>query len=227
MGRIPHNLIKDWLPDLMKDIVDHAYKYPQLMFMGIGDVDDQAPIQASQFELETELVLKALREIWLEGNGQGNKEEGYSYAWLMASRFIQTDQSQKRGQKGILITIGDERLNPTIPLYSLSKTIGNDFVEGVSSKWLYDEVSKNWHVIHIHCTDGSYSTEFVKPSWSILGENFYAMHSEDIVKFIVQKVKQLQNFSEVSDVPENGANDIQDVPQTPSHPGDKKDESYL
>ena len=196
MGRIPHNLIKDWLPLLMNDIITNVHPNPQLMFVGIGDAHfDQSPIQASQFELETELVIKSLREIYLEGGGGGNKEESYSYPWLLASRFVSTDYSEKHNKRGILITIGDEKLNEILPVESLKAHLGSDFSGSISSKDLYNEVSKNWKVIHIHCTDGSYKESFVKESWvSVMNEDFYAMDSKEIVAFISKKIKEVVNY---------------------------------
>jgi hypothetical protein len=37
MGRIPHDLVKVGLPNMMGGIIEHGIPDPQILFLGIGD----------------------------------------------------------------------------------------------------------------------------------------------------------------------------------------------
>ena len=194
MGRIPHSLVKEGLPKLMDNIIDMAHKHPQMMFLAIGDsYYDSAPIQISQFESSTEEIDNSLTNIFLEGAGGGNQEESYSYAWLVGARHTITDRNEKHNKKGFLFTIGDEKLNKDIYAPSLVQHMGYEKgVVEISSKDLLEEVSKKYHVFHIHCDDGNYSLDYVKESWiDTLKENFLHSHSDEIVNIISKKIKQV------------------------------------
>ena len=92
---------------LYEDIADVEF-----MIMGIGDLAyDNSPIQISQFESDIR-IAEQLDKLWFENGGGGNDYESYTAAWYMGSRHTKID-CNKRGKKGIIITIGDERLNPS------------------------------------------------------------------------------------------------------------------
>ena len=87
----------------------------EFMVMGIGDVEcDLAPIQISQFESDIR-IAEQLDKIYFEFGGGGNSYESYTAAWYMGSRHTKLD-CWKRNKKGIIITMGDERLNPVLSL---------------------------------------------------------------------------------------------------------------
>ena len=110
MGHIPELIIKNVLPDIMESILNAGVKDPQICFMGIGDCCfmEEAPLQVGQFESSDELMEKWLTKVYLESKGGGNRHESYPLAWYFADHHIVTDAWEKRQQKGVLITIGDE-----------------------------------------------------------------------------------------------------------------------
>lgn len=82
--------------------------------MGIGDLSyDRFPIQASQFESDIR-IAEQLEKVYFEFGGGGNFYESYTAAWYFGARHTKLD-CWNRGKKGIIITIGDERLNPYLP----------------------------------------------------------------------------------------------------------------
>ena len=100
------NIIMTKLYDKVADI--------EFMIMGIGDLEcDRYPIQASQFESDIR-IAEQLDKLYFEFGGGGNSYESYTAAWYFASRHTKLD-CLKRGRKGIIITMGDEMLNPCLP----------------------------------------------------------------------------------------------------------------
>ena len=86
----------------------------EFMIMGIGDLAyDRAPIQISQFESDIR-IAEQLDKIYFEGGGGGNMFESYTAAWYMALHHTRLD-CWKRGQKGLIITMGDEPMNTYLP----------------------------------------------------------------------------------------------------------------
>lgn len=109
MGIVPDLLVKEGLPHLMNAIYKAGIQHPQVLFAGIGDhFCDSAPFQIGQYETSDELLDKWLTQTFLEGGGGGNGGESYALAWYFAGFRTAIDCHEKRKQKGILITIGDE-----------------------------------------------------------------------------------------------------------------------
>lgn len=134
-------------------IITNLYeKFKDIEFcvMGIGDLAyDSAPIQMSQFESDVR-IAEALDKIYMEYGGGGNGYESYSAAWYMGLKRTKLDCFDKQGRKGIIITMGDEPLNPYLPEFQLSNSIGG-FVESsdIDTKKLYNEAIEKFDIYHI------------------------------------------------------------------------------
>lgn len=129
----------------------------EFLIMGIGDLAcDTCPIQASQFESDIR-IAEQLDKIYFEFGGGGNNYESYTAAWYFGSRHTKLD-CLNRGRKGIIITMGDEQLNPYLPLrgrYSgLIEATGDNLQEDVETKDLYNEVSKKFNIYHLDVNHG-------------------------------------------------------------------------
>ncbi len=125
----------------------------EFMVMGIGDLAyDRAPIQISQFESDIR-IAEQLDKIYFEGGGGGNLFESYTAAWYMAARHTKLD-CWKRGRKGILITLGDEPLNPYLPGKRLADLTGDGVQGDVDTNDLYQEVTQKYDVYHIYVQHG-------------------------------------------------------------------------
>ena len=132
---------------LYKDVKDVEF-----MIMGIGDLAyDDCPIQVSQFESDIR-IAEQLDKIYFEFGGGGNGFESYTAAWYFGSRHTKLD-CLNRGRKGIIITMGDEQLNPYLPLRGrrsgLIKATGDNLQADVETKDLYDEASKKFNIYHL------------------------------------------------------------------------------
>ena len=191
MGHIPELIIKNVLPDIMESILNAGVKDPQVMFMGIGDCcfKEEAPLQVGQFESSDELMEKWLTKVYLEGHGGGNGHESYPLAWYFADRHIVTDAWEKRQQKGVLITIGDESCQRILLKEQLEKYIDDNPEGDITASDLLERVREKWNVFHIHCNGASYRAS--QTNWEkLLGSNLVASVTNDgsDIKDIIPKL---------------------------------------
>lgn len=124
----------------------------EFMIMGIGDLAyDSAPIQASQFESDVR-IAEHLDKVYMEHGGGGNGFESYTAAWYFGLYHTKLD-CWKRGKKGIIITMGDEPLNPYLPKYPLEKITGDNLEADVETKDLYELTKEKFDIYHIAIDD--------------------------------------------------------------------------
>lgn len=134
------NVIMTELYDKVRDV--------EFMIMGIGDLScDDAPIQASQFESDIR-IAEQLDKLYFEGGGGGNAYESYTAAWYFGLNQCKLD-CWKRGKKGIIITLGDEPLNPYLPRTALLRSTGNPVQGDIETSELYKEVIEKYDVYHL------------------------------------------------------------------------------
>lgn len=146
----------------LNNIITELYKSVkdiEFMVMGIGDFAyDKAPLQVSQFESDIR-IAEQLDKIFFEFGGGGNVYESYTAAWKFA--VTQTDlDCWKRGKKGIIITMGDEELNPHIPTKAYAKVTGTEECQSIETPELYKEVIKKFDVFHLdvnHFSEAAYN----------------------------------------------------------------------
>ena len=141
----------------------------QFMIMGIGDFAyDSCPLQVSQFESDIR-IAEQLDKVYFEFGGGGNTFESYTAAWCFALNHTRLD-AWKRGKKGLLITMGDERLNPYIPVRGSRATwegvVGDKLQGDIETKDLYEEVSKKYEIFHLDVNHRKRMDEpNIAPSW--------------------------------------------------------------
>ena len=139
----------------LSDIIEECFSmYSDIEFltMGIGDLAyDYAPIQASQFESDIR-IAEQMDKIYFESGGGGNSFESYTAAWYFGIHNCKLD-CWNRGEKGLIITMGDEPCNPYLPHTPLNKALGSTEQSDVETKNLVQEVTKKYDVYHI-CTRG-------------------------------------------------------------------------
>lgn len=198
MGSIPHHLVKEGLPKIMDKIISGGIKDPQVLFMGIGDHEcDRAPLQIGQFESSDELLDHWLTKLYLEGGGGGNDGESYLLAWYFASKHTSIDCLEKRKQKGVLITIGDEPCLSTIPKTVIKKIMGDGQYDDVKAVDVLKKAQEKYHVFHLHLKEGyNGMREDVINGWrSLLGtKNLKVVNKKeeipDIIADIVNKTSK-------------------------------------
>ncbi len=124
----------------------------EFMIMGIGDLAyDRAPIQASQFESDIR-IAEQLDKLYFEGGGGGNGYESYTAAWYFALNNTRLD-CHGRGKKGIIITMGDEPLNPYLPKEPLEAALGAGNEKDIETSELYGEIVRKFEVYHLAVID--------------------------------------------------------------------------
>lgn len=171
MRGIPMDLIQNSFPEIMKSLLDSGVNDAQVCFIGVGDCYfDNAPIQCGQFESSDELMEKWLQKVYLEGGGGANPGESYNLAWYFASRHTETDSFEKRGKKGVLITLGDEPCLAEIPKSEIENLFGDNAQDGITSKNLVEEVKEKWNIYHIHFSNDN--NDFISKKWkNLIGED--------------------------------------------------------
>ena len=121
----------------------------EFMVMGIGDLAyDHAPIQISQFESDIR-IAEQLDLVYMEHGGGGNAYESYTAAWYMGLRHARLD-CWKRGKQGLIITMGDEPMNPYLPADRLAAATGDELQGDVETRALYDEAIQKYDIYHLH-----------------------------------------------------------------------------
>lgn len=136
------------LGTIILDLYKH-HKDIEICVMGIGDLAyDRAPIQMSQFESDIR-IAESLDKVYMEKGGGGNAFESYTAAWYMGLKRTKLDCYDKQGRKGIIITMGDEPLNPYLPVSELNAAIDGTEQANVETNMLYQEASKKFDIFHI------------------------------------------------------------------------------
>ena len=191
MGTIPHFLVKDGLPNVMDKIIQGGIADPQVLFLGVGDHEcDKSPLQVGQFESSDELLDKWLTALHIERGGGGNDGESYMLPWYFAAQHTSIDCLEKRGQKGILITIGDEPVLPKVPSRFLQQLMGDGQYEDYKSEKLLEKAMEKYHVYHIHMRQGYNGTrEEVINGWKqILRDNLMIAEKREDVEQIIADI---------------------------------------
>lgn len=151
------------MTELFKKVKDVEF-----MIMGIGDLAyDKGPIQASQFESDIR-IAEQLDKLWFEFGGGGNSFESYTAAWYFGLHHTKLD-CWNRGKRGIIITMGDEQLNPYLPINAyycgLMNATGDVLQADVETKDLYPEVIKKFDVYHLNVDHRSWNMAGIATSW--------------------------------------------------------------
>ena len=130
----------------------------EFMTMGIGDFAyDRCPLQVSQFESDIR-IAEQMDKIYFEFGGGGNSYESYTAAWKFGLDNTKLDCYDKRGKKALLITMGDERINPYIDATRWYEVVGTR-CQTIETKELYKEASKKFEIYHIHVDHHKYGYE--------------------------------------------------------------------
>jgi hypothetical protein len=151
MGSIPQHLIQDGLPKLVGGIIQKMTNMsPAILFLGVGDHEcDDEPLQVGQFESGDKQLDMWLERTYLEGGGGGNDGESYGLAHYFAAFHTATDHWDKRGKKGILITVGDEPNLRDYPASALKGIMGSG-QHGYTDLQLLEAAQEKWEVYHIN-----------------------------------------------------------------------------
>ncbi len=209
MGKIPVHLIKSGLPHLMSELIK-VIPDATLMFVAIGDAEvDGVPLQVAQFESGDEELDGWLTKTFLEGGGGGNEGESYSLAWHFAANHTKTDQFEKRNEKGLLITIGDEPCLRTVYRGHLQRITGDTPQSDLPSSELLGDAQKMYNVHHLHMMEGSAGERSLNYWTQLLGENCEQVRDHtkvaDVIVNIARKYAPASNGTPATPVDAPGA----------------------
>ena len=140
------------------------YNDIEILVAGIGDLEcDRAPVQVSQFEVDVK-IAEHLDKIYMEHGGGGNGYESYSAVWYFGLRHTKLD-CWKRGKKGIIITMGDEPLNPVLHKNQVNAVFGDTVEADIKTEDLYKMAIEKFDIYHIAVDDNDDMYGFYK--WQI------------------------------------------------------------
>jgi hypothetical protein len=178
MGHVPETLIKKDFPNVMKKILDEGVPCPQLCFTAYGDHEcDDFPLQVGQFEASDELMEKWLTSIYLEGGGGGNEGESTSLVYYFAACHTSCDAINKRGKKGLVITIGDEPNLSNYPKSALKEIFGGA-EKDLTSAEIISMALKDWEIYHINILDYAGKMKNTSSCWKeLLADHFISVEA--------------------------------------------------
>lgn len=211
---IPLHLVQEGLPKIMSGIMEVGVPDPAILFLAIGDHEcDNFPLQVGQFESGDEQLDMWLTRTFLEGKGGGNGGESYSLAWYFASQHTITDSWEKRKQKGLLITIGDEPCLRTLPTRAVNEIMGITPQASFTDKELLAKAQETYEVYHLHMLEGTAGYRSVNYWKGMLGQNCIEVaHHMDVANIIIDLVKRHASES-VTFTPNTGSV-VVDTPTT-------------
>ncbi len=188
MGHIPHDLIKEGLPKLMGGIIQDGVPDAALLFLGIGDHEcDSYPLQVGQFESGDEELDMWLTRTYIESGGGGNAGESYLLAWYFAAFHTRTDAFEKRKQKGVLITIGDEPNLKSLPASAIKEIMGSG-QQTYSEIELLEEAKKRYEVFHVSVNHSPRAVEAEKGWKELLGNNCISVGDYKTIPEVVKNL---------------------------------------
>lgn len=177
------NVIMTKLYEKFKDI--------EFCIMGIGDFEcDDAPLQVSQFESDVR-IAQAIDNLYMEHGGGGNGYESYTAPWYFGLHNTKLDAYDEQDRKGIIITMGDEPLNPDLPKDYFKGYLGLKEVGSLETKKLYKEASEKFDIYHISINDSACNYDDPKDSYAKeVDESFIKVIGKD-----AYKVSTIDNLS--------------------------------
>lgn len=177
MDELAYLLLKQSLPDIALEIYSREpVTDPHILVAAYGDVacGDRAPFQATQFEAgATELGTQTM-SLYVERGGGGNSSESTHLPWYFAALHTSTDAFEKRGEKGVLFTYGDEGVPPALTRAHIQRVFGTGAERDYSAAELLSMARRTWDVYHLVIMQGSHARGYpqVLDEWrGLLGQH--------------------------------------------------------
>jgi len=169
----------------------------EFLIMGVGDLEcDRAPVQVSQFESDVR-IAEHTDKLYMEHGGGGNGYESYTAAWYFGLKHTKLD-CWKRGKKGIIITMGDEPLNPILYKHQVNNVFGDTVEANVRTETLYKDAVEKFDIYHIAVNDPEdsyswYDTRINSTFSPILGNRLKVSTIERLPMTIVECIEDSVN----------------------------------
>lgn len=156
MQHLPR-VIQEKLPKLYGMLLEKGYvEHPQILYGAVGDANsDRTPLQVGQFESDNR-ADESLENLILEGGGGGGNHESYELAAYFMANHTYTDCYEKRGKKGYMFLIGDERVYDTVRRDHVEQLIGDGLQENLTTREVFEQLAEKWEVFFLFAEEGSY-----------------------------------------------------------------------
>jgi hypothetical protein len=197
MNTVPR-LFLEKLPKLMALLVKKGYvAHPHILFGAMGDAySDRVPIQIGQFEAGNEMD-EALSLIFLEGNGGGQDMESYDLSMYYLARHTDMDCLKKRGKKGYLFILGDERLYPSVSKEHVEQHIGDTIEADIPVADLLTELREKFEVFWVMPgqTSHAHDDRVIQPMKKIFGERYLSLEEPgDVCELIASTIGLMEGY---------------------------------
>lgn len=146
MATVPMT-VQQKLPNLLKMLTSKGYVAdPQILFGAVGDsVSDQGSVQFGQFESGIEMD-DDLGRMWLEGNGGGGNHESYQNVFYFFARHTALDCLEKRGKKGYLFVVLDEKAYDFVDRNEVSRLFGDTLQANIPTAEIVKECQEKYNI---------------------------------------------------------------------------------
>ncbi|MBQ6212520.1 MAG: hypothetical protein IJJ57_06475, partial [Ruminococcus sp.] len=190
------------LGEMVKDIIERQpVEGPQIMFCAVGDSRcDRSPLQVTQFESDIRIASQ-LTELWFERGGGGNNFESYPLVWYLAANKTKTDAWEKRQQKGIIFTLGDDGFPEKLLAKEIEKVFGDYVREDINTEALLAQVSRRYDVFHLMVMDRRSESTVKLPKWrELMGERAIAVTDVNAIPEIIVSLLESVAGRETEDI---------------------------
>lgn len=174
---------------------------PQVLFAAIDDyiTSDEEALQVTQFESDIRIAeqMTALRFL---RRGGGNGWESYVLAWYFAAYHTKCD-AFKKNKKGILITMGDDGVQPTLTRAEIKEVFGDDVEKDIKVDELLSAVNKNWEVFHLTMMEGGSASSSDVATWdTVLGSHHIKVEDSTKIPEIIVSILEKLNGKSTTDI---------------------------
>jgi len=182
MQAVPE-MVQKKLPALMGLLLRKTpVVHPHVLVGAIGDAHngEQAPLQVGQFEAGIE-IDNDISNLFMEAKGGGSGSETYELAMYFMAKHTSIDCFEKRGQKGFMFIVGDERFYPTIGREVVKKYIGDTLEADIPTPALIKELQQRYEVFYIMPKmTANYGSAHMLECWkAALGQNVLLLDDPD------------------------------------------------
>lgn len=181
------NVTAQRLGEMVKDIIERQpVEGPQIMFCAVGDSRcDRSPLQVTQFESDIRIASQ-MTELWFEQGGGGNNFESYPLVWYLAANKTKTDAWEKRQQKGVIFTLGDDGYPEQLLVREIEKVFGDRVSEDINTEALLAQVSRRYDVFHLMVMDRRSEQTVKLPKWrELMGERAISVTDVNAIPEII------------------------------------------
>jgi hypothetical protein len=122
-----------------------------------------------------------LGRILLEGGGGGQMRESYELAMYFMARHTSIDCYDKRGRRGYLFIIGDEKTYSKVKRQEVLRVIGDQLEADIPTRQIVSELTRRYDTYYILPSGSCYSgnQEVIKSWRALLGQNVLELDDLD------------------------------------------------